>query len=113
MSNPITLTETRGAWLGSAYQPHEFAAALTRGDESGAAGMLLFSSSTDCAAQFNWTKVGEAQITVTLMPQEEQVRAAVESLQRRLQQERADSQRRQQEILAAINKLQALTFEAA
>lgn len=111
MSNPITLRATVGAYLPSSRNPADLLTALRRGDEKGAGAMLTYSPSD--MTSYGWTRVGDAEVTITLAPHEEQVAQAVRTLQMQLQAERAESQQRQNAILERISKLQALTYEAA
>ena len=58
-----------------------------------------------------WTHIGAAEITVTLLPQEDIVSKEVEGLKKQLQAVRAEAQMRENAILDRISKLQALTYD--
>lgn len=110
---PVTITATLAAWLPSYQKPHELAAAIDKGDMVRAAGMLwLYGAPGEKRDFSDHVLVGEADVTVRLIPRDEQVRMAVDALQQQLEQARAAFHAKQQEILAEINKLQAITFDA-
>lgn len=110
MSEPITITADLSAYLSPYNMPHDLMHRLEKGDAKGAAGMLSYWSHDKPPKDY--TKVGDATITLTLLPQDEQVALAVKALQAKLEEGRAEWHRRQQEIIAQISKLQALTYEA-
>ena len=109
MSEPITITAEVPAYLNPYRMPHELMAALENGEAESAVAMLSYWSHANPPKDY--TRVGDATITLRLMPQDEQVRMAVEALQRKLDEERAEWLKRQQAILAQISKLQALSYE--
>lgn len=55
--------------------------------------------------------IGDTEVVITFRQPEEIVRGQLDSLKTQLQQERADSQMRQNAILDQISKLQALEWE--
>lgn len=57
--------------------------------------------------------IGDAEVVITFRRPEEIVRGQLDSLKTQLQQERADSQMRQNAIQEQISKLQALEWEGA
>lgn len=57
--------------------------------------------------------IGEVTLTITMHSHDKIVQSQIEALNKQLQSERAESQRRQNAILDKIGKLQALTFEPA
>jgi hypothetical protein len=113
MDKPITITATVAAWLPAHKKPHELVDLLKAGDATRLAGSLWYYGAPDKAAFGDWTRVGEADITLRLLSEDEQVRMAVSGLQRQLEEARAAWLTKQQEILAEISKLQALSFEPA
>lgn len=113
MSEPITITATTNAWLTSWRQPMDLMAALERGDSGDAVDMIQFARGDHMGKCENaWTLVGEAEITVHLVPRDEQARKCVEVLNAKLAELRTKYHEQQQAILAQISKLQAITFDA-
>lgn len=114
MSEPITITATVACWLcPDAYKPHELTQTLQSGSAVQVVNMVSFYGAADRKEFAGYIRVGEADVTLRLLPQDEQTRLAVQSLQAELEKVRAAWLKRQQEILADIAKLQALTYEAA
>jgi hypothetical protein len=111
MSEPITITATVAAWLPSHKMPHELIDLLGKGDATRVINALHLYGSPASKEFGDCPRVGTAEVTLTLLPADEQVRMAVEGLQKKLQEERAESQLRQQAILEAISKISALTYE--
>jgi hypothetical protein len=60
-----------------------------------------------------WTRVGTAEMTVTLVDDRQIIDNKVASLRAQLQKNRADAHMREQEILHNISKLLALEFDEA
>jgi hypothetical protein len=106
----IKVTATVGAWLPSYTSPDDLLTALRAGKNDEAARLMHFSPADMTSS--GWTRVGDAHVTVELLPHDEQVAKAVASLRQMLEAERIESQRRQMAILDRISKLQALTFDA-
>ncbi|AEG94427.1 hypothetical protein [Ramlibacter tataouinensis] len=113
MSAPA-ITATCAVWLCDVYTPHDLMAALAAGKAGRVVEMLSFHGSPD-KQEFGdgYVRMGDADITIRLLPQDEQVRMAVQSLQRQLEAERARFHERQQALLREIGKLQALTFDGS
>lgn len=65
------------------------------------------------ADEKNWPQIGTAVVTVTLHPENEVQAKELERLNEQLKSVRAENQQRENAILLAISKLQALTFQAA
>jgi len=59
-----------------------------------------------------WTHVGEADVTITVASPDQIVNNKVASLRAELGRDRAESQRRQNQMMEKINQLEALTYEA-
>lgn len=105
--NPVKITATVGAYLPDHNSPVQVLDAL--GDPAKHArlvGSTLFYAAHDMSK--TWMRVGDAEITLTLAPRDEQVAAAVKALQGQLAKERAESMQRQQAILDQLSKVQAL-----
>jgi hypothetical protein len=111
MSKAITFTTLVGAWMQRTEKPSRLLDFNKSGETARAAGMLWFYGKPDLKALSDWVRVGDAEITVTLLPEDEQVRNAVEAMKKLLDEERAKWLARQQEILDEISKLSALTYE--
>lgn len=103
---PVTISTTVAVWLSSGSNP---ARELT-GEAHSIVGNLAFYGMPDRSSFGDWIRVGEADVVVRLIPRDEQVRMAVEALNKKLNEARAEWLTRQQEILAEISKLQALEF---
>ncbi|MEJ7932546.1 hypothetical protein WG922_21430 [Ramlibacter sp. AN1015] len=111
-NEPVTITATVAVWLSPYTKPHELTAALQHGDAVGAASMLTLYGGPDKETFSDYARMGEADVTIRLIPHDEQVRFAVQALQEQLDKARAAFHREQQRILAEIGKLQALTYDA-
>jgi hypothetical protein len=112
MKEAIKITATVGAYLPDHNSPVQVIDAI--GDPSKHArliGSTLFYAAHDMSK--TWMRVGDAEITLTLKPRDEQVAAAVTALQGQLAKERAESHQRQQAILEQISKVQALEYSPA
>lgn len=116
MNDPITITATVAAWLtNSEYhgRPQDLLAAIERGDAVGAVSMLSLYGPPSKQTFSDCLRVGEADVTVRLMPRDEQTRLAVAALNGQLEKLRAAYLTRQQEIMAQISKLQAIEYVEA
>ena len=111
MSKPITITGTVAVWLYSFNRPTDLLEAIEKGNTRQALGMLSYYGSPDSASFGEHTRVGEADVTVRLLPRDEQTRIAVEALNKKLEKLRAAYLTAQQEVYEQITKLQALTNE--
>ena len=109
MNAPITITATVAAWVSTGYSQKELMRHIERGDAVRAVSTLVTWGGTD-EKEFggDYIRVGEADVTVRLIPKDEQVRAMVQTLQAQLEKNRAEWLERQQAILAEISKLSAL-----
>jgi hypothetical protein len=113
MSNPIKITATVPAWLTSSSSRLEQLIETAKDDPADALSRLGYSILEMDVGSYPWVRVGEAEITVTLMPLDTVVAGQVAVPKAELQQERAESMRKQNAILDRISKLSALTFDGA
>jgi len=114
VSAPITIKATVAVWLNPSTfssRPVDLMDAIERGRTVDAISMLSFYGPPEKASFADCLRMGEADVTVRLIPRDEQTRMAVKALNQKLDQLRAAYHLRQQEILSEINKLQALTME--
>jgi hypothetical protein len=111
MSKPITITATVACWL-SKHNQRSFTDAVERGDGVRTVGLTILYGSPD-KKEFgsDYIRIGEADVTIRLIPKDEQTRLMVQALQTQLAEERVKWHQRQEAILAEISKLQALTFD--
>jgi len=105
----MKIETTRTAYVMDANCMSRFVDDLAKGNESVAAERVSFAAWD--MSDVGWIKVGTARITVELLDPKEIQHGQLAALQARLQKERADSQVRQNAILDAISKLQALEWE--
>jgi hypothetical protein len=105
----IKITGTVGAYLTSSYAIECFQRAMKEGKHDEAVDELSFSR-IDMSAIDRWIRVGDAQITLTMLPSLNLVNEQVRNLEAMLQEERAESMKRQQALLAQISKLQAIEY---
>jgi hypothetical protein len=109
----IKITATVGAYLTNHRSPDQLLTACENPEaHTQLIGNILTYSAHDMSSL--WTRVGDAEITVTLGSKDEQVAAALKALRGQLDEARAEWLQKQNEILERINKLQALemTVEA-
>jgi hypothetical protein len=111
MSEPITITATVAAWLSNNRNPVDLIDAIERGDYRDAVQQICITTSD--MKSLGWTHVGDAEVTLHMLPRDEAVAKAVEGLQQKLAEEKAENHKRRQAILAQISKLQALTYEVS
>lgn len=113
MNEPITVTATVAAWLHGGYgsMPHDLIAAIEKGDSVRAVNMVALWGSPDNDSFGEYARVGEADVTLRLLPRDEQMRLAVQALNEKLNDLRARYMQAQQQILDQISSLQALTNE--
>jgi hypothetical protein len=112
MSAPLTITATRAVWMNEYHTPAELLAYIERGDYGRAVDIVWCYGEPEKKELSNYTRVGEADITLRLLPRDQQAAMAVEALSKKLQELRAAYMQKQQEILDQISKLQAITYEA-
>lgn len=111
MSKPITITATVAAWLPN-YSRRDFQGTLEGGNPIRILNALQFYGPPDKKDFSDYTRIGEADITVRLIPKDEQTRLMVQALQKQLTEERVKWHERQEAILAAISKLSAIEYVA-
>lgn len=113
MSQALTITATVAVWMSEYHTPAELMQYIERGDGAGAVSTLTLYGPPDKKSFCDYTRMGEAEVTLRLLPRDEQVRMAVQSLNEKLDKLRAAYLQKQQEILAEISKLQALDYVEA
>lgn len=114
MADPITITATVAVWISKGYSHQNLLDYLEQGDARRAASTLVYYGSPDME-KFgeSYIRMGEADITVRLIPKDEQTRLMVQALQKQLAEERVKWHQRQEAILAEISKLSALEYVEA
>lgn len=110
-AQPITITATLPAWLTYGDGITRLLDHVKKGSGQAAASMLAYYAGDMTKGERPWTRVGTAELTITLLPSDDMTTAALQSLQAELASERAESMQRQNAILERISKLQALTYE--
>lgn len=106
------ISATLNAYVRSAWRLQSFRDHMQRGDQTEAVDAMVFCAG-DCDHLDGWTRVGEAEISVTLRPADEVTASMVQALRAQLDAERAKFMQRQSEILEQINKLSALEYVEA
>jgi len=111
----IKITATVAAWLHGGYgsEPQDMLAAIEKGDSVRVINMMALYGKPEMSAFGDYVRVGEADVTLRLLPRDEQTRKAVETLNRKLNELRAAYLTKQQEIMEQISKLQALDYVEA
>jgi hypothetical protein len=112
MNEPITITATVAVWCAK-YNLSTFNAHMQQGNSLRAAHTLTYYGPTDHDTFGDFIRMGEADITVRLIPKDEQTRRMVQALQAQLAEERVKWHQRQEAILAEISKLSALEYVEA
>lgn len=110
MSQPITITATLPAWLPPWEPATTFLDIVKDGKHQDAIDKLHFTALGMSSGDKPWTRVGDAEITVTLAPKDDIVAAQVKALEAELQNARAEWMTKQQAILDRISRLQALDY---
>ena len=110
MNQAIEIKATVACWARD-YSLRELRDNTANNRSLGVVNSLAFYGKPETEKFSDWIRVGEADVTVRLMPKDEQTRQAVQALQAKLAEERVKWHQRQQAILAEISKLQALTFD--
>lgn len=111
MSEPITITATVAAWLPEWNKPHQLVERLQAGDGVKVVNSLHLYGPPSMKDFGKYVRVGDATITLTLLPQDDQVRLAVEGLKRQIEEARAAWLEKQRELMDEISKLQAITYQ--
>lgn len=114
MNEPTKIIATIGAWLSPYHDVAELTDYIAKGQLQRAAGIISYSAhnlgGTDAGA---YTKVGDAEITVTLFSRDELTRVQLDALNRQLEEARLAFAAKQSEILERISKLSALEYVEA
>lgn len=109
MSEAITVTGTVRVWMSPYVDWFRVEDMIRKGDHAQLVKSLNYSPHDMSAS--GWTEIGSAEISIRLGTQDERMSAAMESLQKQLAQERAESMQRQNAILDRISKLTAITYD--
>lgn len=112
-AQPITITATLAAWVSPGYQQRDLLACLEKGDSVRAMNALSFYGTPERNEFADCVRIGEADVTVRLIPRDEQTRLVVQALEKQLNEERVKWHERQQAILDEISKLQCLEYSPA
>lgn len=111
MNAPITITATMPAWITTNKDVDRFLGYVQQGKSELAMRELYFYPGDMSKGSDPWTLIGEADITVRLQSRDALVTSRLATLQKSLENARAEWLTKQQEILQQINKLQALPNE--
>lgn len=113
MNAPIAITTKVACWVSKGYQQRDLYAALEKNNSVAVVNAVALYGSPDMKSFSDYIRVGDAEVTVTMIPRDEQTRLIVQSLQEQLTEERVKWHQRQEAILAEISKLQALEYTPA
>lgn len=106
-----TITATIGAFItGTAYGPADLMSPHAK-PESVCGSMLGYSGHD--MTKYGWTRVGTAEIKVTLFDESAMVENKIEALRHEQKTVLADAQKRHTEIERQIQTLLAITFDSA
>lgn len=111
MNQPTTITATLPAWLTTASDAQRFLRDVTDRKERAAVSQLYFCGGDMSKGDNPWTLVGQAFISVELLPADAMLASQLKSLQAELDAARAEWLTKQQKIMEQITKLQALPNE--
>lgn len=108
MSNARIITGTIGVWLGkhSGIGPYE----LVNADDAKLVRAITYSAHNIAP---EWTRIGEAQVTITLAPNDQIINDKVESLRAEQTRVQAEATKRATQIEREIQSLLAITHEVA
>lgn len=112
MNNAIQISATTTAWLASWRSVDDLMDGLKNGDYQKIVDYLSYASWDMARGENPYTEIGQATITVSIMPRDQLAAAQVKALKKELENERAKFMERQAEILEQINKLQAIEYVA-
>ena len=102
-----TYTATSIAWMASDYGIRRFTEAMKAGDPAEVVDALAFSNNEDMGrGTMPWTRVGRAEITVTIESEDAVVTGAVQALKERQKSIRAEAERATNDIERQIQQLQ-------
>lgn len=111
MSTPIEFNATVAAWASKQeYNIRGLSAAIDANDAGAVVDAVVFYGAPDREKFGDYVRIGEADITIRLIPHDERVQLAVEALRKELDKARAEWLQRQSDILAQINRLQAIEY---
>jgi hypothetical protein len=114
MAKPIVITATVACWIGKdAYNQTRLRDYVESGDAVATVGQLMFYGSPERKTFSDYIRVGEADVTVRMIPKGEQTKLMVQALQTQLAEERVKWRQRQEAILAEISKLSAIEYVEA
>ena len=111
MSNPITIKATRAVWLSTRNNLSDVAHYLDQGKTDLALGLLSIVGPASWETFADYIRIGDAEVTLTLKPRDEQAAMAVMQLRAKLDKLREAYAEAQREILAQISKYEAITNE--
>jgi hypothetical protein len=113
-AQPITITATVACWISKdSYSLRRLGEGVDEGDGVEVVEALAFYGKPDRVEFGEWVRAGEADVTVRLIPKDQQTRLAVQALEAQLAEERVKWHQRQEAILAEIHKLQAIEYTPA
>jgi hypothetical protein len=110
MSKTMTITATMAVWMNDYHTPAELLQHIERGDNVAAVGILSLYGPPDRKTFCDYTRMGEADVTLRLLPRDEQTKLAVQKLNQKLEDLRSRYMEAQSQILAQISKLQAIEY---
>lgn len=110
MNKPLIVTASCAVWMNQYHTPAELLGYVESNKPGRAIDILSFYGPPSLE-KFgdDYMRVGDAEVTLHLLPRDKQAAMAVQQLNKKLADLRAAYMERQQEILAQISKLQALT----
>lgn len=110
-----TIKTTTIAWLGSGtYSIREFSAAMHKGDEAAMIGAIAFSPNESMGkGRDAWTRIGTAEITVTIEKHDKIVANTVKALRNQQKALRAEAEVKAVDLERQIQQLLAITNEVA
>jgi hypothetical protein len=110
MNAPITFTATMACWISKGYNQRRLLDAMENGNAVEAINAMTIYGAADKKDFSDSIRVGEADVTVRVIPKDEQTALAVQALQQQLAEERVKWHQRQEAILAEISKLSAIEY---
>lgn len=105
----MKIETTTNAFVTNDYQMRGLLDAIKEGNQDRAVEQLTYAPDHMIGYE-GWIHVGTARITVELLPVEDMQSAQLAALKAELQKVRAENQQRENAILDAISKLQALEY---
>jgi len=111
MNTPRPSQATRGVWLPPHNNLSDVAHYLEKGNTDLALSLLSIVGPASWETFSDYIRIGDAEVTFTLRPRDEQAALAVMQLRDKLDKLREAYAEAQREILAQISKYEALTNE--